>query len=248
MPVCGHERTRGRGLCQRDVDKEGDRCSQHSEEALRRKKSLDDEKKLASESQQESGIIEVDASSIEEFAKKLNPQMEVVRKLERILRDPEDDEGEDVYIALSRQNLVRLQMRVENNPNYIPAIVAVGNAIGQLKMNEKRQTEIEIRKMELSRLRREAQSVSAASADVLSYMGVVDRALESSFFEEDPSPRRSVDAYAAWLGEDITVDQVLAGEAEYATAPWEMQREILQALFWPSKSPSASPTADTSSA
>lgn len=240
MPICGAPRTRKRGgqeYCQRPVPKEGMRCSHHNEEALLRKEIAAEEKAARQEDQQDDQIADIDASSIDELSKKLNLEMELVRVMERVLRDPDDSEGQDLYISLGRRNLVRAQMIVEANPSNLSAIAHVGNLIGQLKLNEKREAETGIRRLELARLEREAQAVSSASTDVLSKMMQVNQSLEDGFYKEDPSPRRSVDAYADWLGENITVEQVLAGEAEHATAPWEMQREILQALFWPAEEP-----------
>lgn len=246
MPVCGAPRTRKRAgqsdTCQREVPIAGQRCPQHSEETLRRKEEERLEKELASTGQQEEAISEIDASSMEELSRKLSPQLDMMRRLERVLRDPDDSEGEDIYLSIGRNNIIRLQMRVESDPQNIAAVIAVGNAIGQLKVNEKRQTEIEIRRLELIRLRREIQTIQSSSADVLSYMHWVNQGIADGFFTGgDPSPRRSVDAYAEWLGEDITVEQVLAGEEEYATAPWDMQREILIALFWPDQPPVEKP-------
>ena len=69
-------------------------------------------------------------------------------KLERSLRDPDAGEGEDIYIAVSRHNIVRMQLNAEADPQNRGIMVTIGNMIGQLKINEKRSLEAQKQEME----------------------------------------------------------------------------------------------------
>ena len=224
--VCGAKRSRGRGLCQRPVAKEGDRCALHP---------LDkDEQAAAKPPEPDEVVVDVDLSSIDELAGKLGLGLDAMKKLERSVRDPdEQDEGEDVYMAMSEQNIIRMQLKADANPKNTGLLVTIGNMIGQYKINQKRHLEAQKAKLELVKLQREIALIETSKADVLSYMDVMNRGMKDGFFGLDASPRRSLAAYCQWLDEDISVEQVLNGEHETATEPWKMQQEILTCLFWP---------------
>ena len=224
--VCGGKRSRNRGLCQKVVTKEGDRCPDHPVEGK--------ENTVSRAGKPEEVVVDVDASSVDELAKKLGLGLDAMKKLERSLRDPDQqDEGDDIYLSMTEQNIIRLQLRADANPQNTGLLVTIGNMIGQYKMNQKRHLEAQKVRLELVKLQREIALIDTANADVLSYMEMVNRGLSDGFFGMDPSPRRSFEAYCDWLGENITVEQVLAGEHERATQPWEMQETILRCLFWP---------------
>ena len=227
MPICGARKTRDRGkglICQRYVENEGDRCPAHPKSKFPDASPLDDQEK----------VIELDAANIEEMTRKLGLGRDAMKMLEQSVRDPDnDDEGMDFYITLAEQNILRMQLKAEANPKNLGLLQNIGVMIGQLKINQKRHIETEKARLELVKLQRELEAFDEAKSDVLSMMDGVNKGLKNGFYGMDPSPRRSVDAYCTWLGEDISVEQVLAGEHETATEPWDMQKEILVALFWP---------------
>ena len=229
MLICGFKRTRNRGLCQYPVAEEGERCKRHSEEA----EQLRQQRADAKANPVEDHIADINAESIEDLQKKLELESDVMARLERSLRDPDDTEGEDIYIAIGRRNVIRMQIAYEEDSRNRGLAITVGNMIGQLKINEKRHLESQKQRLELIKLRREIAAVQSDKTDVLSYMAQVNNALADGFYEFDPSPRRSLEAYMKWLGEDVTEWDVLEGRAETASAPWAMQREILTSLFWP---------------
>lgn len=233
--ICGAKRTRNRGICQKRVKHEGTRCAEHSELGhLTRKQAQQATQKLKEAQAQEEALIQdIDASSVQELANKLEPELEVVAQLERTLRDPGEQQGEDVYVAISARNIIRMQLAAEANPQNRALMIAVGNMIGQHKLTQSRFLANERTRLELTRLHRQIDALQTDKTDVLSYMTSINRMLADGFITTDPSPRTSLENYLRWLGETTTVEDVLAGQAETANAPWAMQREILQALFWP---------------
>lgn len=224
--VCGAKRSRGRGLCQKRVAKEGDRCSRHPNGG--------DEGTSTRTSKPDDVVVDVDASTVDKLVAKLDLGLEARKKLERSLRNPEEQhEGDDIYLAISQDNIIRVQAKADANPHNTGLLVTVGNMIGQYEMNLKRHLEAKKVKLELVKLQREIALIDTAKADVLSMMEQVNKGLENGFYGMDPSPRRSFEAYCKWLEEDVSVEDVLAGDAETATKPWEMQETILRCLFWP---------------
>lgn len=93
--------------------------------------------------------------------------------------------------------------------------------------------QIEVARQDVIRLRRQNALIQEGATDLLSQFKHLDKMLLTGFLTQDTSPRSGLDAFIAFLGETQTVEDVLAGRCEYATAPWSMQRQILQGLFWP---------------
>jgi len=131
-----------------------------------------------------------------------------------------------------------LALRGFRHAQHTDALSDLKQASGLLKealQAEKLQHQVEQAKQEAMRLRRQNALVQTGATDLLSQFRHLDKMLESGFVGEDTSPRSSLDRFLAFLGETQTVEDVLAGRCEQATAPWSMQRQILEALFWPAQ-------------
>ena len=86
------------------------------------------------------------------------------------------------------------------------------------------------------RTQQEFQRVNALKpthGNALIYMRQLEEMRKQGFIDGDHSPRASYENFIRWFGETDTVEDVLAGRAETANAPWALQEEILRGLFWP---------------
>ena len=225
MHLCLYPRTQNRGPCQKRVHSEGDRCHLHGGGPRK------DRSGPATRSKEERNYkLRKDiANVLAEASEKSLP------KLAAFKRSIEDESHNLLaFIRLQEHNALKIQELAEANEAIPELYIQANQAFSQLGILEQRRADVDYRRIEISREERRLSQTPPDKVNILFWMMIAEQMREAPGFDIR-TPGTSLDAYCEWLGETTTVEDVLADKTGRLTAnaPWEMQREIMNALFWP---------------